>query len=1170
MAAVRKGKPPNQNESHSFYISSPYLGLVKERERVKDLITRAGHAYRDSYSGSSDPVVTTCQNDVRSSDHYILLLSYRYGSLAQDGSGLSITELEFEAALEAGKPIRAFFLEFTSDLKNAFERDPEAQAALDRFKARVGSHCTPMLCVDEPGGGATGPELFEQAIVRLAANPPPRQGQQQAPPPPSYGPAQVDAWLEAHFEPLAAAFAKLPVVAERRIHVPLNLRLVGPGEKPKQLLLEPADLQHTVAGSEAHLILIAAEGGSGKTSLAVRIAFWALDGLLGGIKRLPVLIDRGLAEDETVSERVRLFLEQSIGSAQLEPELVAALLRLKRVLPIVDHFSELPEIARQRVRETMPAGLLILTTRRSGLEGFSERPITQIIPLQIAIDRLQSFFLEYLTNLGLDDLLNDNELVPAQNQLRRIVADKPISVMLAQMFIDDVIAKREQGHGLLAGSVPELMLGYVNRLDRNIDASQRLRAGLEITPTVVQKSLQILALASHKQGPEGRPLYQPLAFSGDWADQALSAAPPDGMGLASRRQRQTLINYLLEQRLLQNPGADLDQLCFLLDPLSEYLAAMRQRDLFESGQDWHPFLQDLERRSSIEKEGMRGFVLALRDACNDRLKPNERAGLIPQELPDRLGPIADLDPEEERTRLEEQRAHKWMWELSVPVDSERQDAISKLAAMAAPNAPPSSRRAVQLVASTRLAQMVDNQELPETERQDAATLLGMLGTPMATEALLRVAKDDAVLPGIRRAACEALGLLDPANARAQEIEATLIHLMEQAMLNKAMLNKEKQRQTIEALLPLAQGASRASSLRAASQLEVWGRAAGLPVPMVTLTHGHGAITTTIVKVKVWRLPLPEGQNLELVEIPGGTYQLGSPVSEAGHDDYGAFPECAGCDVEALRSVELAAFGMGRHPITHQQWAAVARLQPEGSEPELNPTPSAAMAHGLWPCFAQPGSLPVDSVSWNDCQAWIRRLNRWLLGELGEASPQLSLPSESCWEAACRAGTSTPFHWGDTIDSSWSNYDGSYAYGEGALGVFRQTPVAIGELGLVNPWGLAEMHGQLWEWCLDRWHPMPLGSPQDGRAWEDPDPNLQGNPKQEDRLARGGCWCSDPLQCRSASRGGIAPIFRDSFVGFRVACLPPDWGSKPDGESPAKPTKARRNAAGSTSRTKKSG
>jgi formylglycine-generating enzyme required for sulfatase activity len=1164
MPPVSKGKPSNQNESHSFYISSPYLGLVKERERVKDLITRAGHAYRDSYSGSSDPVVTTCQDDVRSADHYILLLSYRYGSIAQDGSGLSITELEFEAALEAGKQIRAFFLEFTSDLKNAFERDPQAQEALDLFKARVGSLCTPMLCADEPGGGASGAELFEQAIVRLAANPPPRQGQQQPPSPPTYGPAEVDAWLETHFQPLADAFAKLPAVAERRIHVPLNLRMEVPGGKPKLLLLEPADLQQAFEGAEAHLILIAAEGGSGKTSLAVRIAFWALDGQLGGIKRLPVLIDRGLAEEETVSERVRLWLMQSIGSAQLESELVEALLRHKRVLPIVDHFSELPEVARQRVRETMPAGLLMLTTRRAGLEGFSERAITQITPLQIATDRLQSFFLEYLTYQGLNDRLNDSELVPAQNQLRRIVADKPISVMLAQMFIDDVIAKRELGHGLLASSVPELMLGYVNRLDRNIDAAQRLRAGLEITQSVVQKSLQILALASHKQGLEGRPLYQPLAFSGDWADQALMAVPPDGMGMASRRQRQALINYLLEQRLLQHPGADLDQLCFPLDPLAEYLAAMRQRDLFESGQSWQHFLEGLEQRPSREKEGMRGFLLALRDACHDRLKRSDMAGLIPQELPDRLGHLADLDPEEERTRLEEQRAHKWMWELSVPVDSERQDAIRKLAAMAAPDAPPSSRRAVQLVATTRLTQMVDAQELPQTERQDAAILLGMLGTPKAVEVLLRVVKDEATQSDIRRTACEALGLLDPANESEQEIESSLMDLMEQTELKQ-----EKKPERIAALLPLLQGASRALAMRAAHALPVWGRAGGRPVAMVTLTHGQGAITTRIVGVKVWRLPLPEGQNLELVEIPGGTYQLGSPGGETGHNDYGAFPECADCDVEALRTVKVAPFGLGRYPITHQQWAAVARLKPEGSEPELNPSPSAAMAHGIWPCFAQPGSLPVDSVSWNDCQAWIRRLNRWLLGELGDTSPQLSLPSESCWEAACRAGTSTPFHWGGTLDSSWANYDGSYTYGEGSLGVFRQTPVAIGEHGLVNPWGLAEMHGQLWEWCLDRWHPMPLGCPPDGRAWEDPDPILQGNPKQEDRVARGGCWCSDPLQCRSASRGGIAPIFRDSFVGFRVACLPPKWGSKTNGESPEKPTKPPRSTAASSSRRKKS-
>ena len=1151
-----KTNTSGQEEAHSFYISSPYLGLIKERERIKDLINRAGHAYRDSYGGSSDPVVTTCQNDVRNSDHYILLLAYRYGSIAKDGSGLSITELEFEAAIREGKEIRAFFLEFTSDLKNAFDRDPAALDALDRFKARVSDICTPMLCGDEPGGGATGQELFEQAIVRLAANPPPRKGKQDQPVAPSYGQGEIEAWMEAHHSLLMEAFSKLPAVDERRVHVPLALRFQEPGEKPKQLILSPDNLQRPVQGSDAQLILISGEGGCGKTSLTILIGFWALEGALGGKRRIPVLIERALGEEETLVDRICRWLEQSLGKDQLDPLLVEAMLRHKRILPIVDAFSELPETARQRVRDTMPAGLLIVTTRRSGLEDFNERPVTLITPLQIATDRLQSFFLEYLRDLGRDDLLNDSELVPAQNQLRRIVGDKPISVMLAQMFIDDVIDKREQGRGLLAGSVPELMLGYVNRLDHNIDPSNRQRAGLDISQTLVQRTLQVLAMATHMQGPNGRPLYQALNFFGEMADKVLASEPPTGMGLSSRRQRQSLLNYLVEQRLLQHPGTDLDQLCFPLEPLAEYLAAMRQRDRVEMGEDWRPFIEDLEKRSSIEREGMRGFVLALRDSCHDRLNRANTASLIPQELPDRLGRIANLDPEEERTRLEEQRARKWLWELSVPVDSERQDAILKLAGMAAPSASPSSRRAVKLAVSDRLAQMLNNPELPEVERQDVATVLGMLGTPKAVEALLQLLQSEDSKTNLRRAAAEAIGLLNPTGEEASEIESALTEVLDQTEIKRI-----KNIELVNTILPLAQGTSRALSLLASNKLPLWGSGPGRAVPMASLTRVNGAVSTTVAKTAVWRIPLPEGEHIELVEIPAGSYKIGSEPTENGRDEYGlVFPECNGVDVEAERNVELQAFGMGRFPITHSQWASVARLEADDNHRELNPSPSAARASELWPRFAQPGTMPVDSVSWVDCQEWLRRLNQWLVGELGDGAPQLSLPSESCWEVACRAGTSTAYHWGDNIDSNWSNYDGSYKYGDGRLGVFRQSPTAIGQMGLVNPWGLAEMHGQLWEWCLDRWHPNPVDGPKDGRAWEEPDPSLDGNPKQEDRLARGGCWCSDPRQCRSSSRGGIGPIFRDSFVGFRVACLPQGWGaSSAKLASPEKPPSKRRNS-----------
>ena len=183
--------------------------------------------------------------------------------------------------------------------------------------------------------------------------------------------------------------------------------------------------------------------------------------------------------------------------------------------------------------------------------------------------------------------------------------------------------------------------------------------------------------------------------------------------------------------------------------------------------------------------------------------------------------------------------------------------------------------------------------------------------------------------------------------------------------------------------------------------------------------------------------------------------------------------------------------------------------------DISQAPGTYEAKGLWESYAQPGGLAVESVSWNDCQEWLQRLNLWLkeqwpeLGGQGEA-PQLALPSESQWEAACRAGASTPFHFGNTLDARWANYDAGYTYGPGRKGAYRQRPVPMGFFGLVNRWGLAEMHGQLLEWCADQWHRSPIredlgqrrgwfgggGRTQellDGRAVEGPDRGLADVP-----------------------------------------------------------------------------
>ena len=1163
-----KGRAQGGDSAHRFYISSPFLGLQKEREAAKKLITRQNHAYGDSYGGSPNPLVETCQGDVRASDHYILILGERYGTRRPEHGGMSVTELEFEAAVEAGLSLHAFFLGFVSDSRNGIELEPEARAALAAFRRRVSERCVPVECSDQ-ADGRDGWQVFLERITTLAASPPRKPGGgdiANALGVRTYTPADLQLWVEHHQPQLSGAFLGLPSVQARQVHVPLDVCFTPAGaaatEGPR--LLRPEDLEPLLAAAGSHVLLLSGDGGAGKTSLAFAIARWWLEGKPGGVVRLPVLIETALGSQESVADRVRSWLRNQLPAApeeELVPELIDALLAAKRLIPIVDHLSELTPSAREQLLAALPAGL-VLVTSRSDDDGFKERPLSRIVPQRIAVERLQAFFLDYLRRKGQGEALSDDDLMPAQAQLKRIVGDKPITVLLAQMFIDDVIANREQG--LLAGSVPELMLSYVRRLDTPADPALRRRAGLVISEALVQRALRVVALASHRQGPGGQPLFQPLEFSDALARSALLAEEPAGLGL-TREQAGAFLNYLIELRLLLQPGVAVGRLRFPLDPLADHLAAAEQferleeqalepRTNYQGPAAWEEFLVALEPRPEAERERMRGFLLALRDGAMEA--QGKRALAMPPEVPDRLAALGFLDPEGERYRLALQRARKWMWELGVPVASERRDAIGKLAAMAA--APQDSeRRAARDVASRRLARVLAEvlpvrQKERRVEQQEAAVVLGLIGTETGIEALERLASAGSQPPELRRAALESLGLTAKAQAEHRpRIEEFLEKQLSADALDLLVEGEEGWAKHDRRLPPL-QGASRALQLAASADLPLLGSDLERRVPMLTLTalqEGEGLrIHTEVVTPAVWKLPLPDWpgeapQQLELVVVEGKNYAIGSPETEEGRDVYLRFRQkCEGVNVEVQRTVNLKAFALVRHPLTQAQWRAVAALP--RLERDISPSPGTYEAKGLWESYAQPGGLAVDSVSWDDCQEWLQRLNLWLkeqwpeLSGQGEA-PQLALPSESQWEAACRAGASTPFHFGDTLDASWANYDAGYTYGPGRKGAYRQRPVPMGFFGLVNRWGLAEMHGQLLEWCADQWHRDPrYGSTGDGSPLDDPDPELEGNQEQAMRLLRGGSWIDSPRSARAAFRNGALPVSVLTLVGVRPGCFSP--------------------------------
>ncbi len=244
-------------------------------------------------------------------------------------------------------------------------------------------------------------------------------------------------------------------------------------------------------------------------------------------------------------------------------------------------------------------------------------------------------------------------------------------------------------------------------------------------------------------------------------------------------------------------------------------------------------------------------------------------------------------------------------------------------------------------------------------------------------------------------------------------------------------------------------------------------------------------------------------HLRMMQIPAGTFLMGSPESEEGH--FGS--------ESPQHRVSVPSFLMAKYPITQAQWRLVAKMPKE----KLNLKPNPSKFKG--------DTRPVEQVTWLEAKEFCARLAT-------HSKHQYRLPTEAEWEYACRAGTTTPFHFGETISPELANYNSKKPYGVGVTGDHRSETTPVDHFEIANAWGLCDMHGNVFEWCQD----IHDDYAEDYEEFVD---SLLTDKSNGIRVIRGGSWNDDPIFCRSAVRVYFDPDGSLKTLGFRVSCSAPE-------------------------------
>ncbi|MEG4839795.1 HEAT repeat domain-containing protein [Microcoleus sp. B9-D4] len=441
-----------------------------------------------------------------------------------------------------------------------------------------------------------------------------------------YRPRVLDFWVSAHIETVREQFAQRNTVKSHATYIPVSFEL----DEKKLPQLRGQDLP-AIFTKKRICLLIWGEGGIGKTSIACQIADWAMEPdktqRLCKHLMIPILIEEEL--DSKVAAGKNPFFEAIRGQLKsitnhptpIAEELLQKLLQQRRILVIVDHFSEMAETTKKEIDPNaadFPINALIVTSRLDSTMGKANK--NTLHPLRIEGSELSAFMEKYLDKLGKLNLFNGSQFHYACGDLAKLLEEiriqgRSTTVLFAKLYADVLVAKMEGNKsGNLPENIPDLMLSYLNELNRDMVENK-------LTDITVHEDAKLLAWECL------RLTYRPASTKIPDAINALSVFNSQDV---DRR-----FNYLQEKlHLIQTNVPSKENVRFVLDPVAEYLAGLHLVDIYgEDESKWRDFLIDADFQNS--PEAIKGFMLAVRDCYLAKIPGAKDTDFLQQEITSR-------------------------------------------------------------------------------------------------------------------------------------------------------------------------------------------------------------------------------------------------------------------------------------------------------------------------------------------------------------------------------------------------------------------------------------------------------------------------------------------------------------------------------------------------------